>query len=58
MTREQLRREALTAFFAKVGTLATSEELVAICRRIIHKLQMKNYKEMYSNGRHTAISNT
>lgn len=48
MTREQLRREALTAFFAKVGTLATSEELVAICRRSIHKLQMKNYKEMYS----------
>lgn len=46
MTRDQLRREALTSLFAKIGTLATSEEIVTCCRRIIHKLQI--YKEMYS----------
>ena len=48
LTREQYRRELLTALFAKIGTLTTSAEIVTICGRRIHKIQMKNYKEMYS----------
>ena len=47
MTRDQLRREALTCYFAKIGILTDSEEIATICRRIIHKLQMKNYKEIF-----------
>lgn len=42
LTRDQLRRELLTSYFAKIGILTTSEEIVTICRRIIHNLQMKN----------------
>ena len=48
LTREQYRRELLTSLFAKIGTLTNSVEIANICRRIIHKLQMKNYEEMYS----------
>ena len=43
LTREQYRRELLTALFAKIGTLTTSAEIVTICGRRIHKIQMKNY---------------
>lgn len=48
LTPAQYRRELLTSYFAKIGTLTTSEEIATICRRIIHKLQIRNYKEMYS----------
>ena len=48
LTRDQYRRELLTCWLAKIGTLTTSKEIADICRRIIHKLQMKNYEEMYS----------
>lgn len=48
LTLAQYRRELLTSYFAKIGSLTASAEIASICRRIIHKLQMKNYKEMYS----------